>query len=102
MILGIPIETYNNSSEREGILMVFGHLLCRVENPVLKALVFLISRVWVRVPVVTPFSLSKTLNHVASFFSNGTKTFVMHVKEPSAFIEKRRVRPCVFGSISNI
>ena len=33
-----------------------------------RALVFLISRVWVRVLVVTPVFLSKTLNHDTSSF----------------------------------
>ncbi len=37
-----------------------------------QALVFLISRVWVRVPVLTLVSLSKTLNHLLLFTSDGT------------------------------
>ena len=61
-----------------------------------QTLVFLISRVWVRVPIVTPVSLSKTLNHDAFNIRMGHKALgtvccVLQVKEPSALIEKRMV-----------
>ena len=66
-----------------------------------QALVFLISRVWVRVPVVTLVSLSKTLNHYCFILRMGCKAVgpvccVMHVKEPSALIVKRRGSPRCF------
>ena len=60
-------------------------------------LVFLISRVWVRIPSCDTVSLSKTLNHcfVLRMGRNaiGPMCCVMHVKEPSALIEKRRGSP---------
>ncbi len=62
------------------------------------ALVFLISRVWVRVPVMTLASLSKTPNHFCCVLRMGCKAVgpvccVMYVKELSALIVKRRSSP---------
>ncbi len=59
---------------------------------------FRLSRVWVRVPVVTLVSLSKTLNHYYFVLRMGRKAVglvccVTHVKEPSSLIEKRRGPP---------
>ena len=66
-----------------------------------QALVFLISRVWVRVPVVTLVSLSKTLNHYCFILRMGCKAVgpvccVMHVKEHRALIRKEKGFALVF------
>ena len=58
-----------------------------------QALVFLISRVWVRVPVLTLVSLSKTLDHYCFVLLMGSKAVgpvccVLHVKEPNALSAK--------------
>ncbi len=63
-----------------------------------QALVFLISRLWVRVPVVALVSLSKTLNRYCIALRMGRKAVgpvccVTHVQEPSALIAKRRGSP---------
>ncbi len=64
----------------------------------LKLWCFRLSRVWVRVPVLTLVSLSKTLNHYCFVLRMGRKAVgpvccVTHVKEPSALIEKSRGPP---------
>ena len=63
----------------------------------IQTLVFLISRVWVRIPSRDTVSLSKTLNHCFVLRMGrkavGSMCCVTHVKEPSALIEKRRGSP---------
>ena len=63
------------------------------KNTGLKALVFLIDRVWVQVLIVVLVSFSKTLNHYCYILQMCRKVDVrrceMHVKEPSALIDKR-------------
>ena len=59
------------------------------------------SRVWVRVPVVTLVSLSKTLNHNCFVLRMGRKAVgpvccVMHVKEPRTLIVKEKGLALVF------
>ena len=60
------------------------------------------TRMWVRFPVVALVSLSKTLNHNCFVLRMGRKAvgpmyYVMHVKEPSALIVKKRGFPrCVW------
>ncbi len=66
-----------------------------------QTLVFLLSRVWARVLVLTLVSLSKTLKHYCFGFQLGLKAVgsvccVMQVKEPSYTIAKRRVLPRCF------
>ncbi len=64
-------------------------------------LVFLISRVWVRVPVLTLTSICKALNHDGLVLQVGRKAVgpvccVMHIREPGTLIIKRRGLPLCF------
>ena len=59
------------------------------------------SRMWVRIPVVTLVSLSKTLNHNCFVLRMGRKAVgpvccVMHVKEPRTLIVKEKGLAPVF------
>ena len=71
-----------------------------------QALVFLISRVWVPVLVLTLVSVSKTLNRYCFVLSMGHKTigpmcYAMHVKEPIT-LDMKEVCPNVSGMVDYI